>query len=195
MSNVKIIGTPLYQWEHGRKVQVFPLRDMRVDAVHFCNFGDSEALVVLPKEENGMIVADIPNILLQSGENIVIHSVNVSADSVETIMDCTLAVRSRAKPADYVYTETEVLTITTAVEKALQEAKESGEFDGKDGKDGEDGKDGKDGYTPEKGVDYYTEAEKKELIDDIEQQVTGNIEAALDSIIAIQNALIGGDGV
>jgi hypothetical protein len=37
-------------------------------------------------------------------------------------------------------------------------------FDGKDGKDGKDGQDGKDGYTPQKYVDYFTEADKQELV-------------------------------
>ena len=37
-----------------------------------------------------------------------------------------------------------------AIDDALAQAKESGEFDGKDGKDG---KDGQDGYTPVKGID------------------------------------------
>jgi hypothetical protein len=63
-----------------------------------------------------------------------------------------------------------------AVNNALEQAKASGEFDGKDGKDGQDGytpvkgvdyfdgdpgkdgvdgKDGADGYTPQKNVDYF----------------------------------------
>lgn len=175
MSNIKIIGTPLFQWEVGRKVQIVPVRNMRVDAVHFSNFGDTEALVVKPKEENGMIVADIPNILLQSGSNIVVYSVNISQDSVETILDCTFSVRNRAKPADYVYTETEVLTWEsldrriTILERGggggdggfspIVEVKEiegghrvtiidaDGEhtFDVMDGKDGQPGKDGAPG--------------------------------------------------
>ena len=136
MNNIMVIGTPLYQWETGRKIQIIPLPNMHVDAVHFSNFGDAEALVVIPREENGKIIADIPNILLQSGGNLVVYTVNVSQDSVETLVDCTISVRNRAKPADYVYTETEVFTITNAVERALEEAKESGEFNGKDGKDG-----------------------------------------------------------
>ena len=43
--------------------------------------------------------------------------------------------------------------------------------DGKDGADGQpgapgkDGKDGQDGYTPVKGIDYYTEADKEEMVD------------------------------
>lgn len=36
--------------------------------------------------------------------------------------------------------------------------------DGKDGVDGTNGKDGEDGYTPQKGVDYFTEADKEEMI-------------------------------
>ncbi len=35
---------------------------------------------------------------------------------------------------------------------------------GADGSNGADGKDGKDGYTPVKGVDYYTEADKSEMV-------------------------------
>ena len=36
--------------------------------------------------------------------------------------------------------------------------------DGKDGKDGKNGIDGKDGKTPVKGTDYYTEADKVEMV-------------------------------
>lgn len=113
MISMKIIGTPLFQWEVGRRLQIIPLRNMRVDAVHFSNQGDSAALVVEPKEENGMVVADIPNVLLQDGRNIVVYSVNVSPDRTETLRDCIFGVRRRAKPSDYVYTETEVLEYRT----------------------------------------------------------------------------------
>ena len=54
-----------------------------------------------------------------------------------------------------------------AVNEALAQAKASGEFDGKDGKDGMDGKDGQDGHTPEKGVDYFTDADKSSFVQDI----------------------------
>ena len=57
--------------------------------------------------------------------------------------------------------------LTEAVETALKQAKESGEFNGKDGVDG------KDGYTPQKNVDYFdgkdgqdyvlTSADKQEI--------------------------------
>lgn len=60
---------------------------------------------------------------------------------------------------------------------------------------GEVGKKGDDGHTPKKGVDYYTEAEKKEFIQEIESEVVGDVETALNTIIEIQNSLIGGEGV
>lgn len=75
-----------------------------------------------------------------------------------------------------------------AVQMALREAKASGMFDGADGvdgkdgytpikgvdyvdgvdgKDGEDGKDGADGKTPVKGTDYFTAAEKAEMVNEV----------------------------
>ena len=94
--------------------------------------------------------------------------------------------------------------LDNAVNIALSEAKESGEFDGKDGvdgkdgytpvkgvdyfdgidgkdgapgkdgvdgKDGLDGKDGVDGRTPEKGVDYFTDEDKQEFIEDVIENI------------------------
>lgn len=40
-------------------------------------------------------------------------------------------------------------------------------MNGEKGEDGKDGENGADGYSPQKGVDYYTEEEKTELIDEI----------------------------
>lgn len=76
-------------------------------------------------------------------------------------------------------------------------------FDGKDGIDGytpvkgKDYFDGKDGKTPEKGVDYFTADEKSEMIAEVTDglsPVLGDIESALDGIIATQTNYIGGDG-
>ena len=51
--------------------------------------------------------------------------------------------------------------IKEVLTEALEEAKESGEFDGKDGEDG------KEGYTPQKGKDYFTEEDKAEFVEDV----------------------------
>lgn len=50
------------------------------------------------------------------------------------------------------------------VEEQLQEAKDSGAFKGDKGDKGEDGD---DGYTPQRGLDYWTEADKTEIIDSV----------------------------
>lgn len=63
---------------------------------------------------------------------------------------------------------------------------------GADGKDGKDGIDGKDGYTPERGVDYWTDADKEAIKVYINEQI-GNIDEALDNIIALQGSYMEGD--
>lgn len=74
----------------------------------------------------------------------------------------------------------DVSQLPAAVDDALAKAKASGEFDGKngvDGKDGQDGspgkdgKDGKDGKTPVKGTDYWTNADKQEIVSDVLDQI------------------------
>ena len=70
------------------------------------------------------------------------------------------------------------------------EAGDKGEK-GEQGIQGERGENGADGYTPVKGVDYWTEADKEEIIEQVQAGTIGGIETALDEIIAIQNSLIG----
>lgn len=48
--------------------------------------------------------------------------------------------------------------LDAAIETALATAKESGEFDGADGADG---------YTPQKGTDYWTDADKLEMVNEV----------------------------
>ena len=67
--------------------------------------------------------------------------------------------------------------------------------DGKDGDKGDPGKDGEDGHTPVNGVDYFTPEEKAAFVKEVEKGAIGDIDAALDAIIALQNSLIGGDSV
>ena len=55
-----------------------------------------------------------------------------------------------------------VITITDAKGTTTATVK-----NGHDGIDGTAGKDGKDGKTPVKGVDYYTEAEKQEIVNSV----------------------------
>jgi hypothetical protein len=122
---VKLIGTSLRQWESGRKLQVNSNSFMEITRLEFATKCSENALVVTPKEENGIVVADIPNILLQIGQDIVVFSVNVSGDKTEVIDECVISVKKRPKPDDYVYTETETLNYKT-LEKRMDDWEKSG---------------------------------------------------------------------
>lgn len=92
-----------YQWDLNQKVIV---SDPKITEVHFSNKTGANALVCEVYELEGVRVADVPNILLQEDWKLKVYAYN--ADHTET-SDC-FKVITRAKPADYVYTETEVRT-------------------------------------------------------------------------------------
>jgi len=90
-----------YQWDLNRRVIV---EDSSITQVHFCNKTDNCSLVVDVYEENGVYLADVPNILLQTD-----WKINVYGYDKEYTKHCNVfKVQNRTKPADYVYTETEV---------------------------------------------------------------------------------------
>ena len=104
---LKLIGSSLDQWETGRKFQVLPCPDGRkINFVDFAHPGDEVALTVVPLQDGDIVIAEIPNILLQSSEDLMVYA---RIDS-ETIYRTKRSVYKREKPADYLYTETEVLT-------------------------------------------------------------------------------------
>lgn len=71
--------------------------------------------------------------------------------------------------------------VTKAFITDMEEKVESGYFDGKDG------------YAPVRGTDYWTEKDKAEVVREAKEGAIGDIETALDGILAIQSELIGGD--
>lgn len=105
---IELIDGDLCQWDTGRKVRV-SFDSKPVSEVHFSRVVDDNAFVVQPYKENGNIVANIPNILLQSKWDICVYIVSVAEDSERTVERRTFAVTPRKKPSDYIYTETEVL--------------------------------------------------------------------------------------
>lgn len=115
----------LYQWDSGRKATV----SIDCDAVHFSNLKYGESLSVEVKDGK----VEIPNKLLMNGTGIYCWAFFEDESGYYTKEEQTLQVEKRPKPSDYVYEETEILTIKTAVNEALKEAKDSGEFDGEDG--------------------------------------------------------------
>lgn len=109
MDVIRIIGTPLYQWELGRKISISTPEHTVINRVEFSHESDGESLLVIPREEDGVMVADVPNILLQSGSYIRVYLSYKDEKLLETAMVDILPVMKRPKPSDYVYTETEVL--------------------------------------------------------------------------------------
>ena len=105
----------IYQWDVSRTV------DVDTDCeVHFALQGEPQALVIA----SALGKAEIPNILLQDGRDIIAWKVQED----KTVETKRIAVMRRAKPADYVYTETEIITFETlvaevreAVAKALEQ--------------------------------------------------------------------------
>lgn len=121
-----------YQWDVDQKVTSETLTDG--DEVHFYNVSLPHALVAKAYTmEDGTIVADVPNILLQKPLVITAYMYETNADASRTRLETLFDVIKRAKPSDYVYTETELYTIDAKIKKALRDAKKSGKFDGKDG--------------------------------------------------------------
>lgn len=114
-----------YQWDIDRKIVV---EDRTIKEVHFCNKTDDCSLVCETYEEDDLWVVDVPNILLQNDWRIRVYAY----DGFYTKHADCFHVIARTKPADYVYTETEVLTYKT-LEKELNECKEAGGIVGNDG--------------------------------------------------------------
>lgn len=114
---IKVNGSALYQWDTDRSVEVTPWQNYTVDEVHFTNPNSDSALVVMPTVENGEVVAPIPNILLQTPMNIRILAVMHTDNGERTVSERVVGVIARQKPADYVYTETEVRTYEALAER------------------------------------------------------------------------------
>lgn len=128
----------LFQWDSNQRLII---EDNSINEVHYCNNTDSYSLVTEVYEENGKRYSDIPNILLQDNWNINIYAFDKDYTKHYKIY----RVNARTKPADYIYTETEVKTW-------------------------------------EKIVKYNEEL----------TATIGDIEAAIDKIITIQEDIIGG---
>lgn len=93
----------LFQWDSNKKIPCsFP-------EAHFACIGSKDALIVKVVGGN----AQIPNILLQEGKDIMFWFMEngAVADSGR------IRIVTRAKPADYIYTETEVITFESLVAK------------------------------------------------------------------------------
>ena len=111
----------LYQWDLNVQVEITPDEGLTIDEVHFYNpYDDVAPVMELTISDDGVMV-NIPNILLQYARDIYMYVVH----NDKTISEYVHKVRPRQRPADYVYTETEVKSYA-ALEKRVLELEENG---------------------------------------------------------------------
>lgn len=101
----------LYQWDVEQRVYC---DNPNVTEVHFSNKA-ADALVVECKDG----IADIPNIILQQPFDLYVYA----SDGVITLESLFIPVIARTKPADYVYTETELKSYE-ALEKRIEKVED-----------------------------------------------------------------------
>lgn len=90
-----------YQWDINQQLVV---QDNTITEAHFCNRTDDCALICEVFEKDGRRLVNVPNILLQDNWPIRVYAYSIN----HTKVCATFKVKPRSKPADYVYTETEV---------------------------------------------------------------------------------------
>ena len=117
--NLKIYGDLSYfwQWDLNRKLVVED--DGVCSQVHYCN-GSGEALVCTVRNDGDIRVADVPNVLLQKAESIKAYLYTEAEDGTRTRSVHRFEVIARSKPEEYVYTETEVLSLASLASRVDQ---------------------------------------------------------------------------
>lgn len=113
--------SPLFQWDTNRTVVVTDAQG--VDKIGFALVGGNREYVPETTQTDSSWSAPIPNILLQTGSWIRVY-VRYGGNTIGTKV---LPVVPRVRPADYIYTETEILT-WESVEANAKDAKEQADL-------------------------------------------------------------------
>lgn len=113
-----------YQWDLEQKLEI---EDSTITEVHFDNAADTKALVCEVYEQDGKKLVNVPNILLQQALDIRAYAF---CGDCYTKQYERFKVIARAKPDDYVYTETEVRTLA-ALDERVDALEAKGIKDGK----------------------------------------------------------------
>lgn len=106
----------LYQWELNQRVQIDgfkPGTRVEFSARNDCK---NSSLPVSSYEENGHVYAPVPNILLQAAGYIRVY-VSPSAGDTQKPQEKDIRVIRRERPEDYVYAETQTISIEDKMDK------------------------------------------------------------------------------
>lgn len=93
--------TCFFQWDKDRKLIV---EDSSIPEVHFCNRTSDCSLVCETFTEGGVTYVNVPNVLLQNEFKLRVYAYNRDYTKFEE----DFKIIPRTKPADYVYTPTEI---------------------------------------------------------------------------------------
>lgn len=97
-----------YQWDIDRRLII---DDSSIKYVHFCNKTSNESLVVEAEVIDGVNTCIVPNVLLTTDWRICVYAY---IDNY-TKLTQTFEVIGRSKPANYVYTEDEVMDYNNVI--------------------------------------------------------------------------------
>lgn len=118
--------TLLFQWDLNRFLVINEsLVKDGCTLVDFSLSRNGEALTCEMKEQEGMHIVEIPNILLQSHGILYVYADVVGANKRKTRLEFVFRIHQRSKPATYVYTETEVASYE-ALAKRVDEIEKNG---------------------------------------------------------------------
>lgn len=98
------LSWPLYQWDQGRSVEIRGLSLPSTPEIHYTNATMSRAYVQrATMSDTGVIVAKVPNSLLQKPYNIQAFVCIRDGDTFKTLHRFEIPVKARPQPAEYTY--------------------------------------------------------------------------------------------
>ena len=100
--------TYAFQWD--KDIYVILPKAKAGETIHFAHRKDKKALVVTAKEVDSIIVAGVPNLLLQRAGFIQIYRFISDKNGSRTISRNELKVLKKEKPDDYLYEESQILS-------------------------------------------------------------------------------------
>ena len=113
-----------YQWDLNVKIT----GDFKVgDEIHFGNRANVKALPVLAYNHDGIVVADVPNILLTRPIAISAYRYVID-DGKYTKEEQCFDVIARPKPEDYIYEDTDIFELQEIVDRAVDNALKDVDF-------------------------------------------------------------------
>lgn len=118
----------LYQWDSDVKLLISEEIASGIDEAHFTAKYSRECLPVKVVHTDTESYVMVPNILLQKSYDIVVFAFCCTDKVTKHIQE--IPVEAKPKPADYVYTETEVLAYWTLEERLSRLEKTGGAVNG-----------------------------------------------------------------